>query len=181
MTKLGLSLSLSKMDSQKKDQPSQLAPFERLAPRRPMALKSVGRFALKEAGSVLARYGLSERALVEQWGEIAGTRWAALALPHHLNRQSQTLTLRVAGPAALELTHQEAQLVDRINAYCGRQLVRRLKIVQGPPSRRDTRPRDKTRALTASEEGEIDARAAKIADPGLKAALASLGRAVRSR
>ena len=146
-----------------------------------MALKPVARFALKEAGKVLARYGLGEHALIEQWSEIAGAHWAGLALPQHLNRRTETLTLRVAGPAALELAHQEARLVDRINAYCGRRLIKRLKIVQGPLIRPGGPRRRRVRALTTNDELEVAERAAKITDPGLKAALASLGRAIRSR
>lgn len=169
------------MESDARGQASQLAPYERLAPRRPMALKPVGRFALKEAGKVLARYGLGESALIEQWNEIVGSRWAGLTLPQHLNRKTETLTLRVAGAAALELAHQEAQLVERINAYCGRRIVKRLKIVQGPLIGRGATRRPKARPLTAAEEHHIAERAERIGDPALKAALASFGRAMRSR
>ena len=169
------------MDSKESGKAAQLAPYERLAPRRPMALKPVGRAALKEAGKVLAKYGLGENTLIEQWSEIVGAQWAGLTLPQHLNRRSETLTLRVAGPAALELAHQEAQLVDRINSYCGRRLVKRLKIVQGPLMRRSTPRRRPARALTAQEEQDIAESAARISDPRLKSALASLGRALRSR
>ncbi len=172
--------SFGKMDSKRPEQVSQLAPYERLAPRRPMALKPVGRFALKEAGKVLAKYGLGERSLIEQWSEIVGSHWAGLALPQHLNRRTETLTLRVVGSAALELAHQEGQLVDRINAYCGRRLVKRLKIVQGPLPRNTSR-RPKPRALTAQEERHIAERAERISDPALKAALTSFGRAMHSR
>lgn len=181
MTKLGRTGSFGKMDSKRPSEAPQLAPYERLAPRRAMALKPVGRFALKEAGKVLAKYGLGEHTLIEHWSELAGAHWAGLALPQHLNRRTETLTVRVAGPAALELAHQEAQLVDRINSYCGRRLVKRLKIVQGPLHRSGLPRRRPARRLTASEEQDIDARAAKIADPDLKAALASYGRAIRSR
>ena len=181
MTKLGPSLSFGKMESKEPRPAPQLAPYERLAPRRPMALKPVARFALKEAGKVLARYGLGENALIEQWSEIVGAQWAALTLPQHLNRRTETLTLRVAGPAALELAHQEAQLVERINGYCGRRLIKRLKIIQGPLVRASSPRRPRARPLTSNEEREIAERAGKIADPSLKAALASLGRAIRSR
>jgi hypothetical protein len=153
---------------------------ERLAPRRPMALKRVGRAALKAADKVLARYGLGESALVEQWHEIAGERWAGLTLPHHLNRRSETLTLRVAGPAALELMHQEMQLVDRINTFCGRRLVKRLKIVQGPIAWRPLK-QPKTRPLSALEESRIAERVSPIRDDRLREALASLGRAFQAR
>ena len=146
-----------------------------------MALKPVARFALKEAGKAFAKYGLGELALIEQWSEIVGAHWAAVALPQHLNRRTETLTLRVAGPAALELAHQEGQLVDRINAYCGRRLIRRLKIVQGPLIKASGAHRRGARALTQGDEREIAKRTSKIIDSSLKEALASLGRAIRSR
>ena len=173
--------SFGKMESNRQGPGSQLAPYERLAPRRPMALKPVGRFALKEAGKVLAKYGLGETALLEQWNEIAGREWGRLTLPQHLNRRTETLTVRVAGAAALELAHQEAQLVDRINSYCGRRLVRRLKIIQGPLTPHGSARRHKARALTPQEERHIAERAQRISDAGLRSALAALGRAMRSR
>jgi len=155
-------------------------PFTPAAPRRAMWLKPVGRAALKEAGKVLAKYGLGESALIEQWAKIVGPRWAGVTLPIHLNRRSETLTLRVPGAVALELMHQEREVADRINTYCGRRLVKRLKLVQGPILRARPR-RPQPRPLTAAEEDRIIAAAAPIADPGLKSALIALGRAIQSR
>ena len=145
-----------------------------------MALKPVGRAALKEAGKVLAKYGLGESALIEQWAEIVGPRWAGVTMPVHLNRRSETLTVRVPGPVALELMHQEREVADRINTYCGRRLIKRLKLVQGPILRGRRRP-PLPRVLSPAEESRIAALAAPIADPDLRAALISLGRAMRSR
>lgn len=155
-------------------------PRERLAPRRPVALKPIGRIAFKAADKVLAKYGLGEVTLIEQWPEIAGERWASSTLPQHLNRRTDTLTVRVSGAAALELMHQEAELVSRINAYCGRRLVKRLKLIQGPIIRSATK-RPALRVLTEAEEEQLALRSASIADPELRAATISLGRAIRAR
>ena len=166
--------SLKAMDSQ------DLPIAGRLAPRRPMALKPVGRAALGAAGKVLAKYGLGEQALIERWAEIVGENLAGLTLPVHLSRRTDTLTLRVAGPFAVELMHQEAELVSRINTYCGRLLVKRLKLVQGPIARLKPR-RPQPRPLSPAEEDALARRAAPIADANLRSALISLGRAIRTR
>jgi len=150
------------------------------APRRAMALKPIGRAALKEARQALAKYGLGESVLIEHWAEIVGPRWAGLTMPVHLNRHSETLTLRVPGVAALELMHQEREVTDRINTYCGRRMVKRLKLVHGPVHRLKA-PRPSPRPLAAADEARLVQRASAIGDPALRAALLSLGQAIWSR
>jgi hypothetical protein len=152
----------------------------RLAPRRRMALKRIGGEALKSARKALGKYGLGEAAIIENWGEMVGPRWAGLTLPQHLNRRSATLTIRVAGAVALELAHVEPQIVERINTFCGRALVARIKIVQGPLPRAAPR-RPPPRRLTDAEEEHLAARGAPITDPQLRAALLDFGRAVLER
>ena len=151
-----------------------------MSPRRPMALKPVARAAHALARPVFKKYGLSEAAIAENWAEIVGPEWARVTAPRHFNRQSLTLTVKVAGARAPEFAHLEREIIQRINGFAGRELVRRLKIVQGPVGsapRRAAPPRP----LAPEAAAAIDARAGVVSDPGLKAALSALGRAIKSR
>ena len=71
-------------------------------------------------------------------------------------------------------------MIARINSFAGRELVRRIKIVQGPlgPSRPRSVP---SRPLSEPETAEIEAQAGQVADSGLKSALSALGAAIKSR
>lgn len=104
----------------------------RSPPRRPFALKPVAAAARILARPVYKKHGLAEGAIGENWAEIVGEDWARVSSPRHLSRASRTLTVRVAGARALELAHLEREIAGRINAFAGRELVLRLKLIQGP-------------------------------------------------
>jgi hypothetical protein len=135
-----------------------------------MALKPVARAAHALARPVFKRFGISEGAIAENWAEIVGAEWAVRASPRHFNRQSQTLTLRVAGAHALELAHLEREMIARINGFAGRDLVKRLKLVQGPVT---PRPADHFfRIPPPSGRGPGGGMATSPGAPGLSPALA---------
>jgi hypothetical protein len=176
-----------------------------------MALKPIARAAHALARPVYKKFGLSEGAIAENWAEIVGAEWARRASPRHFNRQSQTLTLRVAGAHALELAHLEREFIGRINGFAGRELVKRLKLVQGPVSSAralsfDSSPvhggepapdlirgppeagRGEGRSpplrpcgAPPPQAGEEIQKVAGIHSESLKSALAALGRAIKSR
>jgi hypothetical protein len=176
-----------------------------------MALKPVARAAHALARPVFKRFGISEGAIAENWAEIVGAEWARWASPRHFNRQSQTLTLRLAGAHALELAHLEREMIARINGFAGRDLVKRLKLVQGPVSSARARSllsspvhggepapdairgppeagRGERRAsplrpcgAPPPQAGEDGDKRRGIIDPGLAVALAALGRAIRAK
>ena len=157
-----------------------------MTPRRPMALKPIARAAHALARPVYKRFGISEGAIAENWAEIVGGEWARRASPRHFNRQSQTLTLRVAGAHALELAHLERELIARINGFAGRELVKRLKLVQGPVTsavlRRPPPPPLAGQALPRERGRMLEPQApAMIADEKLRAALVALGLAIGSK
>lgn len=151
-----------------------------MTPRRPMALKPVAKAAHALARPVFKKYGLSEGAIAESWAEIVGADWAGKTAPRHFSRQSQTLTVKVGGARALEFAHLEREMIARINGFAGRELVKRLKIVQGPVGA-PRPPAAPPRALSSGEAAEIAARAEAISDEELKSALSALGWAIKSR
>ncbi|MGH6913201.1 MAG: hypothetical protein ACREH3_05795, partial [Geminicoccales bacterium] len=90
--------------------------------------------------------------------------------------------LHCGSAAALELQHAELQLLERINDHFGYPAVARLRLIQAPPAlpvkRRALR---RMRALTPGDLDEIGATVAPLADPGLREALARLGRTLKAQ
>lgn len=158
----------------------------RPAPRpAPPAARSLAPF-IRELDE---RFGRGAGALEPRWREIVGERLARVTRPQKLtkgrNGSGGTLELRVAGPAALLVQHQSADILARVNLFLGAGSVERLRIAQGPVKPlADGAPRDPGRApslapLPAAEQAALD-RSIDGAPDGLKAALGKLGRAVMS-
>ncbi|HEY3916652.1 MAG TPA: DciA family protein [Stellaceae bacterium] len=150
--------------------------------RRRGGLRAIGAEIPRVAGVALGKRGFGEAQLVTQWEAVIGPALAAKLTPERLSfargaRKNGTLRLRVASAFATEAQHLEPVLIERINAFFGYGAVARLALVQGPsltapPAAPQLRP------LSAAEQGEVEARVAGIADPGLRAALVRLGSAV---
>jgi hypothetical protein len=142
------------------------------APRRNWAA-SVGRDAGTLAHAAFIRAGFNDPTLVLRWVEIAGPDVARIARPVRFSARDGLLTLLAEPGAALFLGYESRALAARINAYLGRDVVQKVKFVQGrlsqaplPPT-----PRRPVKALNSSDpangyRGPAD----------LKAALQSLAR-----
>ena len=136
----------------------------------PLARKALGRH----------RLALAEVAL--HWRQIVGDALADRCMidkfmPHHSGRSvGGTLTLRTAPADALEVQHAAGLIAERVNAYLGYQAVGRVRLVHGrvPGVSRPKPPR----RISTTEEAEVQAAVARVDEPGLRAALAELGRAL---
>lgn len=121
--------------------------------------------------------------LMLHWPEIVGPELAAVTEPGKLQEgrglvNNGVLTVRVVGPVALELQHQETQILERVNAFLGYRAAGRLKIVQGPLVGRETRITDKAAAPplpSAADEAHSAGLAAAVRDGALRAVLVRLG------
>jgi len=100
------------------------------APRRNWAA-SVGRDAGSVSHAAFARAGFNDPALVLHWLEIAGADVARIARPVRFSSRDGLLTLIAEPGAALFLGYESRALATRINAYLGRDVVRKVKFVQG--------------------------------------------------
>jgi hypothetical protein len=132
------------------------------------------------------RRGVAEARLLTEWPAIVGPELAARSQPvrltHRQGRLGGVLSLHVAGAAALELQHSEPQVLERINGFFGYPAVIRLHLIQAPLQRPRERPAPTpSPRLTGAEESAIAATVDGIADPGLQAALAALGRTLKGR
>jgi hypothetical protein len=88
--------------------------------------------------AAFARAGFSDPTLVLRWDDIAGPEVARLARPVRLS--GDVLTLMAEPGAALFLGHDQRSLTARINAYLGRQIVARVKFIQGRLTARPAPP-----------------------------------------
>jgi len=135
---------------------------------------------------VLRRQGFASTEIVARWAEIAGPDIAAHSEPIRINwprhvegdaaeAQPATLVLRVEGPAALEIQHQSALILERLNRFFGWAAVGRVALRQAPLSRRE-RPAP---APVNRAEAERIASTIPVEDEGLRNALGRLGAAIK--
>ncbi|WP_131115364.1 DUF721 domain-containing protein [Lichenihabitans psoromatis] len=132
----------------------------------------------------LAKFGFSEADLLMFWPEIVGERLASRCEPIRMQWPSRgtargtpepaTLMVRVEGAFALELQHQQALVIERVNTHFGWRCVGRLALRQGPVT-----PPKKPRTLIAPPDGSRvrlahDATAG-IEEDALRRALIKLG------
>ena len=135
--------------------------------------------------------GFATLDLVAHWPDIVGPAYAETTAPDQLSwprrpkglieeeeHEPAVLTVRCSGAAAMRLTLEAPQLIERINTFFGYRLVGRLKPLQLPPVKIGPRPRPRLAELSVEQEGKVQALAAGIVDDGLKAAVERLGRAV---
>jgi hypothetical protein len=128
------------------------------------------------------RRGLAEARLLTEWTRIIGPEIASRCQPVSLSRNG-LLHLDVSGSAALELQHNELQVVERINTFFGRPTVTRLRLRQAPLKRRALAERapPPPPALSAEEKETIDKTVETVADADLREALKALGGTLRQR
>lgn len=114
--------------------------------------------------------------VLADWAAIVGPAIAAVTTPRRLS--SGTLTIACAGPIAMELQYLSGELIARINAHLGSQVVSGLRFVQTtamlPPIPPPPAPPD------PADLAAVDALVATLPEGELRAALAALGRAVVS-
>jgi hypothetical protein len=132
------------------------------------------------------RQGFASGELVIHWEEIVGAEIAACAEPIRMvwTRPSDpdesppaTLVLRVEGPAAIEIQHQSAVIVERVNRYFGWQALAGIALRQAPLVRRRAR---KARPVIDQQLAEtLSAEMTGITDEGLRTALGRLGAAIK--
>jgi hypothetical protein len=132
------------------------------------------------------RRGLAEARLLAEWPTVVGQTVAGRCHPIRLSQRSDgpggVLLLHVAGAAALELQHSEPQVLERINGFFGYRAVSRLRLIQAPLPRGEARPVAPAEpGVSDGDEIEIAQAVRDIPDPGLRAALRTLGRTLKSR
>ena len=140
--------------------------------------------ARKTLNAAFAKQGFASTELVTRWAEIVGAEIAAHCEPERIRwprpvgadlPELGTIMLRVEGPAAIEIQHQSAVILERVNRFFGWQAVGELRLRQAPLARRKI-----ATWIARDTEGEarIAASLTEVDDDRLRAALARLGAAV---
>ena len=140
----------------------------------------------KVTETALSGRPLAERGLIVDWASIVGEDIAGLCHPVKLSfdrrarRMDGTLALRVRPGQATRVQHLEPVLLERINGYFGYRAIARVRLQPGPAAETGGERGAPTGGAPAG--GEADDRVDEaIDDPGLRAALARLGRAIKER
>jgi hypothetical protein len=135
-----------------------------------------------------AQQGFASTELITRWSDIAGDEIAAHSQPIKITwpRQADendpepaTLVLRVEGPMALEIQHQSAVILERVNRFFGWQAIGRLALRQAP-----LRHAEKRKRPAGPDPALVDEVAGSLpdgTDEGLKGALARLGASLKKR
>jgi hypothetical protein len=155
---------------------------------KPRPVRKLAELTSEFMAEAFKKQGFASTELVARWRDIAGADIAAHAEPIKLQWPRQvegeppepaTLVLRVEGPAAIEIQHQAAVVLERINRFFGWQAIGRIAFRQAPLSRARTKP--KVPVPDAAEAARVEASLIGIADDELRAALGRLGAAVKRR
>jgi hypothetical protein len=155
---------------------------------KPRPIRKLAELTSEFLAEAFKKQGFASTELVTRWRDIVGTDIADHAEPVKLQwpravenepPDPATLVLRVEGPAAIEIQHQAAVILERINRFFGWQAVGRLALRQAPLSRRKARPVPPQ--LDAAEVARVEATLTDVADEDLRAALGRLGAAVKRR
>ena len=111
--------------------------------------------------------------IIADWDMIVGPRLAQETIPKRLS--GGVLTLTCIGPIALELQHMSGELMARINAHLGVLTVQTLRFEQAVAHAPAAPP---IPVAPPEVSAQAEAAVADLPDSELRAALASLGRAV---
>jgi len=145
-------------------------------------------FVGKCLADTFAQRGFAATEIVTHWPDIAGPDIAKHCEPIKIewlrrrepaNDDPATLVLRVEGPCAIEIQHQTAVIIARVNRFFGWPAIGRVALRQAPLKRRRTRPAPP--ALDPEAVQTETQRLSNIADDDLRGALARLGAAVKRR
>jgi len=137
---------------------------------------------------VLKAQGFASAEILSRWPAIVGPEIAATSEPLKINwprahgeetPEPATLVLRVEGPAALEIQHLSAVILERVNRFFGWQAIGRIALRQAPLRR------PAARKVPAPPDPEAAARIAaslpNVEDEALRAAIGRLGAAIKRK
>ncbi len=124
----------------------------------------------------MRRQGFARTEVLSRWAEIVGPELAAGCQPERItfkrDGSGAVLKVRVEPGLGPEIQHCEPAIIERINGYFGYRAVQALSLIQAP-LQEDGRPRDPSKANGGDDPAEPR-------QPGLKGALAALGRRIKA-
>ncbi|WP_316861540.1 DciA family protein [uncultured Cohaesibacter sp.] len=136
------------------------------------------------------KQGFASADILRYWGEIVGPQFADCTEPERIRwpRRSQeegfkpgTLVLHCEGARSVFLQHEQAVIIQRVNAYFGYPAIDRIQILQRPVHAKPDRRPEPIRPLTRSEASRLDTQLEGFSDTRMAAALRRLGHAVLAK
>jgi hypothetical protein len=131
--------------------------------------------------------GFASTEIISRWADIVGMEIAAHSEPLKINwprasgqeaPEPATLVLRVEGPAALEIQHLSAVILERVNRFFGWQAIGHIALRQAPLRRREQpAPREADPAMAA----RIAEALPDVENEELRQALGRLGAAIKRK
>ncbi len=91
----------------------------------------------KIAATSIKKRGFIEARIITDWRMIVGSAIASVSLPFKMiypknQNKHATLHIKVAGAWALELSHMEPIIIDKISTYIGYKAVDKIRLIQAP-------------------------------------------------
>jgi hypothetical protein len=133
---------------------------------------------------VYHQHGFTEHRILTGWAEVVGRDLAAGSVPKKLTfpkgkRENGVLHVTVSsGARALELQHMQPVILERIATYFGYRAIEKIVFLQDSSLHTAARPRKKPQ-MTQSPDAALTALVTPCDDAPLRAALLSLGAAIR--
>jgi hypothetical protein len=136
----------------------------------------------------LKSQGFASTEIIARWADIVGAEIAAHCEPMKITwpraigedaPEPATLVLRVEGPAALEIQHLSAVILERVNRFFGWQAIGRIALRQAPLRRRE--PPTLPPPLDPEIASRIAASLPAIENDDLRQALARLGAVIKRK
>ncbi len=115
----------------------------------PGRARPLAAFVGKCLADTFAQRGFAATEIVTHWPDIAGPDIAIHCEPIKIEwprrrdtayADTATLVLRVDGPTAIEIQHQAAVIIARVNSFFGWPAIGRIALRQAPLKRRRPRP-----------------------------------------
>jgi hypothetical protein len=175
------------MDEGKPPKPKKAAP-KKLAPkpyRRPRGgeARAVSDLMPEIGRAAFRRFGFVQSSVVSRWGEIVGSRYAAVSAPESIRfpigkKADGTLELIVEGAHATMMQHVVPEIIERVNLFFGYGAVARVKMRQGQVLRPKAIHKPAIPPALRPVPMELGESLREIADPELFTVLESLARSL---
>ncbi len=142
-------------------------------PIRSFSMNQIGETIHRLTKQTFRNKSFSHSQIIMNWVDIIGPHYGSATFPQHI--ANGTLTITCPSTIAVELHYISQPLIEKINLYCGKKLITRLKFIY---------QRNTTSPLTKSINHSSSIKPVKIPSlppSPLQAALARLGGQIQTR
>lgn len=141
---------------------------------------------------ICSKRGIASSALLGAWPDIIGSTFAEETVPEKIqwpykrsngeqSYRGGVLVVRVDGPKAIYLQHEEAQIIQRLNQFFGFSAIERLKVVQTSIQRKRKTESPELPPLTEKQDRQLVEFITEFDDKALNDAVLKMGRGVLRR